>query len=173
MNKVQAEGTAYIYFDRADEVPRATAMGLRVEGLDPFMVEQLPNSTDVRLALVRSFFRPEAADVYYLYWDDGSDLDALDAKVERGAYTDDDFRNSVKTLYQRTVCANCQSQWDTLIIPPGDPYPGAPRLLQEKIRVRAARGSFKACPRCGARLRQMVVKIFRTDRAAGDVVRQR
>jgi len=160
MKEAEAESAGYIYFAKADGVPGTIEMGLHVQGLDPFMREQLPDSSDIRLVLIRSFFRPDSADIYYLYWNDGSDLDILDRKVEQGTYTDDDFKNSVKTLYQQTVCANCHSKWDTLIIPPGDPYLGAPGLLESKIKAKADSGAFKICPHCGARLRQMVVKIF-------------
>jgi len=160
MRVVKEEGAEFIYFRRVDDLPGAFIEGLRVEAPDPFMRERLPTSMNTRLIWVKSFFRPDSADRYYLYWDDRSDLDALDIKVEEDLYTDDDFENSVKTLYQRTLCTNCYRTWDTLIIPPGDPYLGAPGLLEAKINAIAARNGFKTCPHCDARLRQMVVKIF-------------
>jgi ribosomal protein S27AE len=96
--------------------------------------------------------------MYWLYWGGDVDLSALDKRVREGIYTDHDFEGAVKTQYSLTVCPVCGSQWDTLIIPPGDPYLGAPGLYEKKVEewVRKIRG----CPACGARLRQLVVQVL-------------
>lgn len=157
MKEIQAEGTRYIYFTRTDGIPAATVMGLDVKGIDPFMRQHLAESEDVRLVLIPSPLWPDAAYVYYLHWDDGRDLVALDHKVEEGTYTDEDFRHAAKTLYQKTVCDDCHEDWDTLVMPTGDPYLGAPGLEDVKIREHAV---ISRCPNCGAFFRQLVVKIF-------------
>jgi hypothetical protein len=130
-----------------------------VEGLDPFVKNCLATGRemdDVRLVLIRSLFRTDQADVYYLHWDDGRNLHGLDQRVEDGAHTDGDFIHSAKTVYSKTRCPACQLRWDTLIMPPGDPYLGAPGLLYAKIRGHR----LERCANCGASLRQLVVKIF-------------
>ncbi len=158
MREIEAEHTKFIYFTRADGLPGTRVMGLHVRGLDPFMQRRVQNSSDFRLVLMRNVFSPDAADVYYLHWNDGQNLNALDIKVEQGTFSDSDFELSVKTVYQRTQCPKCHLWWDTLVIPPGDPYLGAPGLLEKKVAMRS--GSYNTCPNCGASLRQLVVKIF-------------
>lgn len=154
MKKIEAEHTEYTYFRRTD--PKVLANGLKVKNLDSFMIDVLPSSQDTRLVAIKNFFEPNTADFYYLYWDDGSDLDALDAKVENNRYTDHDFANSLKTVFQWTECLDCRQRWPTLVIPPGDPYRGSPGLLEQKIK----KAKFKQCPKCNAALRQMVVKLW-------------
>lgn len=156
MKEVETEHTEYIYFGRTDEVPKVLANGLKVRGIDAFMLNILPSSQDTRLVVIKNFFEPQIGNVYYLYWDDHSNLDALDLKVENNRCTDQDFTNSVKTVFQWTECSNCHQRWPTLVIPPGDPYRGAPGLLEQKIK----RAKFKQCPNCNASLRQMVVKLW-------------
>lgn len=156
MKEIEAEHTKYTYFGRTDKVPNVLANGLRVRNHDSWMLDILPLSQDTRLVVIKNFFETNIADVYYLYWDDGSDLDALDAKVENNRYTDQDFVGSVKTVFQWTECLNCRQKWLTLVIPPGDPYQGAPGLLEKKIK----KAKFKQCPNCNAPLRQMVVKLW-------------
>ena len=173
MREIEPEHTPYIYFTESDGVPgtgvisyqsggrlQHLQMGGYVESLS-VMEAYLRNCSDVRLVLIPSFVRPGTADVHYLFWDDGTDLKALDDKVELNTYTDADFENSIKTRYQRTWCGSCGSEWDTLVVDPADPYLGAPGLLQEKVGRQYAAGRPLNCPNCRASLRQFVVKIFR------------
>jgi hypothetical protein len=158
MKYVCAEGTYYLYFTRSDGVPSATVMGLRIWHMDDYMVDRLTTGhemSDVRLGLDRSL-RPGLAITYYLHWDDGRDLNALDRRVEEDTYNDEDFKHSAKTHHARTLCFTCHLKWDTLVMDGGDPYYGARHLLQEKITSHR----ILRCPNCGASLRQLVVKIF-------------
>lgn len=156
MKEIEAEHTEYTYFGRTDEIPNVLANGLKVRNIDSFMLDVLRSSQDTRLVVIKNFFEPKIGDIYYLYWDDRSNLDELDSKVENNRYADQDFTNSVKTVFQWTECLDCRQRWPTLVIPPGDPYRGAPGLLEQKIK----RAKFKQCPNCNAALRQMVVKLW-------------
>jgi len=156
VKEIEAEGTRYIYFSRADGIPRPVEMDLQVKRYHPFMTAQLAKAIDFRLVLI-TLLRPDEAYVHYLYWSDGQDLDRLDVKIEQGAYCDDDFQDAVKTVYQKTTCLNCHRIWDTLVMP-SDPYLGAPGLLQAKLVKVGTK--IKPCPNCGASLRELVMKIF-------------
>ena len=156
MKKIQAEGTTFAYWTRADGIPKAIEMGLQVKGLEPFMATQLGTCPEIRLILIR-LLDLHIAYIRYLYWDNEQDLDILDDKVVQGKFTDDDFKDAVKTVYQRTVCSNCGYTWDTLVMPP-EPYLGSPGLFEKKLAEKVPK--LKTCPNCGASLRQLVVKIF-------------
>lgn len=156
MKEIEAEGTRYIYFSRTYGIPEPVEMDLQVKEYNPFMTEQLAKAIDFRLVLI-TLLRPDEAYVHYLYWNDGQDLARLDVKIEQGTYCDDDFQDSVKTVYQKTTCFNCHKIWATLMMP-SDPYLAAPGLLQAKL-VKVG-SKIKTCPNCGASLRQLVMKIF-------------
>jgi hypothetical protein len=156
MKEIQVENTRYIYFSQIDSLPEESEIGLKIEGFSSFMKEHLDKSLDLRLVLIKTFFNPSTFYVYYLYWSNGQDLKELDQKVTGNTFTDEDFKASVKTVYQKTICSNCHSALDTLVIDTGDPYLGSPGLLQDKLR----RSVFKQCPNCRESLRQAVVKIF-------------
>jgi hypothetical protein len=159
MREIEPEGTSYIYFSKTDDLPAERVMGMMVSPIGPFMRRQLQlrASTDFRLVLVRSPFRADDAWVYYLHWDDGTDLDAIDIAVKEGRYTDNDFRHAAKTEYQKTRCDGCHRAWDSLVMPTGDPYLGAPGLDDIKLREHVV---IQRCPNCGTSFRQLVVKIF-------------
>jgi hypothetical protein len=157
MKWVEAEGTHYLYFTRADGVSVPTVLGLNIALAPPSVETLLAASADFRLVVVRSFLEPEEGLVYYLHWDNGQDLDELDRKVERDTYTDGDFAHAAKTEYGPTTCQKCGQVWRTLVLPLGDPYIDAPGLYERKIREHAI---IRTCPNCGEPLRQLVVKIF-------------
>ncbi len=164
MKQIQAEGTSYIYYARQDDLPEAPVFGLETIRKIPertlWNELLLPAMDDFRLALI-SFHQPDTeAWVYYLHWNDGSQLDLLDKKVEDDSYTDEDFKHAVKTELQTTMCFACGWSGRTLVMPTGDPYLGAPGLDDVKLKLRVATMGFKRCPTCGANLRQGVVKIF-------------
>ncbi len=169
MKEITAENTKYTYFTRSDGVPQSNMVSYEahgqlrtvklqgyVESLAP-MEGLLASSSDVRLVLIHSSFYPNIADVHYLYWNDGTDLDALDRRIEEGIFADTDFTNSIKTHYSRTWCSVCRYIWDTLVFDPADPYAGALGLLQDKM----SRFNYLKCPNCGAPFRIWVVKVFR------------
>jgi len=156
MHKVQAEGTTFWYVTGDEDPADITSTGLVVEAPDPELAARIRQHPDVRLVVFERMLKRTHGDVYYLFWNNGQDLVALDRRVLAGTYTDADFVASVKTTFQETRCDNCGSHWQTLVIPSGDPYPGAPGLLQRKIAL----SKFELCPACRASLRQMVVKIL-------------
>lgn len=166
--QVTAENTTYVYFANGDALPSRPMFsfndggGRRVvklrgysESLDA-MPKFLATNSDIRLVLVPGLLDSQTVDVEYLYWNDGTDLDALDTKVDCDSYTDDDFRNSIKTHYQKALCTSCGSEWDTLVVDTGEPYAGAPGLLQQKLR----RQSVGPCPNCNTDFRLSVVKVL-------------
>jgi len=171
VKEIEAEGFKYIYCTRSDGIPLARVVGpqrqeaeslihgLELEGIEPFMQRQLAQSSDIRLVYVQRFFQPHIADVFYLHWDDGNNLNTLDEKVERGNFTDIDFKNSLLTVYRRIECPNCHLWWDALIVKPADSYWGDSKLFDAKIALRSS--SFKSCPNCGASFRRLVAKIFK------------
>jgi hypothetical protein len=115
--------------------------------------------SDIRVVLSK-LLQSDVLYLYFLHWDDESDLGKLDEKVVSGTFTDKDFENAVKTQLTETRCFNCNWEGYTLVMPPAEPYIGAPGLEQKKLALRTARQGFKTCPNCGASLRQDVVKIF-------------
>src|SRR5262249_6448827 len=139
----------FISYARLDGEQATIEIGFGKESL-PSMVDQLEKSRDIRLILVPRWLHPTAGDVYYLYWDDDSDLEQLDDKIRQDIFTDENFQNSVKTLYQQTICFNCHNIWKTLVIPTGDPNHGGAKLEQAKISNKSTRNAFKRCPNCGA-----------------------
>lgn len=157
MKWVEAEGTRYLYFTRADGVLALTEVGLNIALAPPSMETLLAASADIRLVLVSSFLEPTKGLVYYLHWDNGQDLDELDRKVERDTYTDADFAHVAKTEYQLMTCKKCGQVWRTFVLPLGDPYLDAPGLYERKIREHAI---IRTCPNCGEPFRQLVVKII-------------
>jgi hypothetical protein len=157
MREIRPEGTPYFYFTATDQLPGTSYRDMQLSNFDPFMRTALPAAKDCRLVLVKSQFLAGRALVYFLHWDDGTDLLAVDRRVERNAFTDDDFRRSVKTEYQVTRCDSCKRRWHTLVIPPGDPYDDAPGLYEEKLRTHHL---IERCPACNTYFRQLVVKIF-------------
>jgi hypothetical protein len=155
MREVSAEGTRFYYFGQAEDPGVGVGLELQVEPPASAVMEKIAKSEDVRPALFVSMLNPNRGHIYFLHWCNGQDLDDLDQRVEKGEYSDADFSQSIKTVYQDTWCDKCNRSWPTLVVPPGDPYPGAPGLMERKIASR----NFARCP-CGAPFRQMVVKIF-------------
>lgn len=154
MKEVSAEGTRFYYFGKSEDPDTASGLDLEFAPPAPQVMTKVSKSTDVRGALFASMLRPGRGNFYFLHWSKGQDLDDLDRRVENGSYSDEDFSASIKTVYQDTFC-ECHRSWPTLVVPPGDPYPGAPGLLERKITDQ----NFKRCP-CGVPFRQMVVKVF-------------
>lgn len=164
MIEIQAESTSYIYIAEKDGLPPETFID--------FTVQKVPTQSlwtsvlskdmnDFRFVLIRGFVKNRKDMwVYYLHWHDNIDLVALDEKVLRGTYTDEDFIDAVKTDLQTTICPLCNWAGLTLVMPIGDPYIGAPGLEMQKLKRRLSAGGFRKCPNCGADLKQGVVKIF-------------
>lgn len=158
MKKIKAENTTFIYLFSTDRLSDAinAELNIDVKDIDTEITRKLARGIDTRVILVENIFKSRNYNVYYLYWDDETKLDLLDIKVANDSFTDRDFKYSVKTQYQKTNCFNCHLVWDTLIMPPGDPYLGSPGLMEKKVRDK----KLLKCPNCKSSFRQLVVKIL-------------
>lgn len=156
MKEITAEHVTSLYVPRVEGAPEPGEVGRPIEGLGPFMRDRLNDADDFRLVLIPSVPHFDVLHAYFLHWDDGRNLDDLDQKVEQNTYTDQDFLHSAKARHERTRCTHCGHVWNTLVMPTGDPYLGAPRLEQLKIKQHR----IVRCPHCGSSLRQLVVKVF-------------
>ena len=116
---------------------------------------ELFNQDDVRPILIVTLWNPHLADLNYLYWNNGQNLDELDRKVIQNKFTEDDFAYSVITRYQQTRCFECNWAGHTLVIDDWH-YFRTPGLSTLKIR----QNKILQCPNCQNSLRQLVVKIF-------------
>lgn len=162
MEKVIAENTEYLYFSEADGYPSEKLLDSNVVGIPSNHVREhvlAGQFSDMRLALIRFPLQGELF-TYFLHWDTNVDLLKLDQKVLASSYTDRDFEDSIKTQLLMARCSQCNWEGYALVVPPGDPYIGAPGLDQKKVARRYARHGFKNCPNCGAKFTQDVVKIF-------------
>ncbi len=157
MRSITAEGFQFIYLARGEDVSGVKALGIDVPQVDPLMFERVSSVQSVRPILVPHRPGSRLVDVNFLHWNDGTDLDEVDRKVEACDYTDKDFESSIMCTHQNTWCRNCNRRWNTLIVPP-DSYIGAGDLYQRKIAMREK--AFKRCPACNASLRQLVVEFL-------------
>ncbi len=153
MKKIKVENTEF-FIETGNAL--APEFPLKVNNPEQLKLLDVYSGSDVRLMLVPSFFKIDYGNLYWLFWIDPKTSDKINEKITHNTFTDNDFLNSVKTFYQITECSNCKRKFDTLIIPPGDPYPGNPKLLAKKIGL----SKFQKCPACNFGLRQMVVKII-------------
>jgi len=125
------------------------------------MIDQLRNSLDIRAILL--YWPPhrmpsqESDDIslYYLYWSNGQNLEILDQKIEQNTFTDEDFRYSVVTRDNRTICFQCNSVWDTLVLESSWYF-----FERGLDRVKERQSPYECCPNCGKKFTIQVVKIF-------------
>ena len=155
MKKIKVEEIDLFYLMPGDESSLLDNPPIKIEDLDRLLKPELFNPNDFRVILVITPFYFNRATLNYLYWNNGQDLKELDVKVAENNFTENDFKASVITRYQKTRCSNCETWWDTLRIIE-DNYFRTPGLSTTKVR----QSNFIECPNCGASLRQLVVKIF-------------
>lgn len=162
MKEIQAEGTTYFYLTKKEGLPSSGTLDVAPMSIPNQMIWDavLKTSMDDMRVILSSVLHPIPLYLYFLHWDDKSNLDVLDEKVLNGTFSDTDFVNSVKTQLTTTKCFKCGWQGHTLVMPPAEPYIGAPGLESKKVALRYERKGFKTCPNCGASLTQDVVKIF-------------
>lgn len=159
MKAIKAEGTQFIYFTQVDGYPKETEIHASVQGRHTFMKEKIEEGPrDIRAVLTK-WIHPEVAFLQYLYWSDNTDLKLLDVAVEQGTFDEASFLHSVKTLYQVTICMSCMSKWHSLVIDTVA-YFDVPGLAQKKV----SEAKILLCPKCGAMLRQLVVKIWNEEK---------
>jgi hypothetical protein len=164
MKEIQAEGIKFIYLTPNEGLPHGTMNGLKIAEaprLEAFWDKVKAHGlNDIRLILMQYGKADSRGHIQFLHWDDSPNLQALDEKIAKGTFGDEDFKNSVITTFGRTLCTQCGWEGHTLVLFTADAYALKPDLELKKIRERQARQGFKICPNCGIKLRQMVVKIF-------------
>ncbi len=159
MKSVKAEGISFIYFTK-DEVRQDKILSENTvrgaELIRPLWDKiSLDSLIDMRLILYE-YMRHENKYIRFLHWSDRTDLTLLDTKVEENTYTDDDFKNSLITVFGKTFHRVCNWEGYTLVLHRSDVYAGRGELELMKIRDH----KFYNCPKCGGVLSQPVVKIF-------------
>lgn len=159
--KIVAEKTEFIYLYKKDPYPLE---GCLVNGLSVCLFSRNSSNPenfvldylDMRIILVNNPLNSKSSILYYLHWDNNQDLEELDERIEKDEFTDEDFVCSIKTFAQETLCPKCGCKYNTLVVPSGDIYTGAPGLMNDKVKNKR----YKSCPSCLSSLRQLVVKIF-------------
>src|SRR5688572_12977817 len=112
MKRIIAEGIEYHYFSAGEDIPSAAELGIHSKhrDLDYQLAKAkriLPaNISDLRLVILQGSTRTvnDQSFIYYLHWEDGTDLNMLDHKVESGSFTDDDFHRSLLVEDSYTGC---------------------------------------------------------------------
>lgn len=165
MKAIEAEGMKYVYFTKAEGLPPNAILAqsnvkadvLRAEW-DNLLVNHLDS---IRLVLISSSITPSIKSLYFLQWNDSSDLEALDRKVENDTCSDADFENAVVTNLIHLICVK-KRDWEGegLVLHTADAYLNAPGLEEKKLKLRRAQGEPLVCPICGSNVHQFVVKIF-------------
>jgi DNA-directed RNA polymerase subunit RPC12/RpoP len=157
MFEVKVENTRFLYLTEG-EVPYPAAPFTEIKVPPTEALENIARADDVRIAIFENPLRKGVGWVNFLFWPNHPQLADLDLKVCKGDYSDEDFAASVKTEYIRTICPQCGRSWPSLVIDSGNPYLGAPGLINRKI----AQSRILRCPACGSSLRLLVVRIFET-----------
>jgi len=153
--KINPEGLQFTYFANTD-LDELIRLQSQIERFDLSMINQIKNSLCIREILVSfNWSFGKTTDLYYLLWNDGEELEALDEKVAKDAYTSEDFKYSIITRAQKTKCFECGKISDTLVME-SDLYFGRKELLKSKDR----QNPWKSCPNCEAKFRIYVVKIL-------------
>jgi hypothetical protein len=162
MKEIHVEGMKYFYCFKSDGLPSKNIEEMLIRD-NPLLHDAWDSVLqadfdDMRLILLASLFQPKILHPYFLHWDDDTNLDILDSKVASDTHTDADFHNAVISRFGKTFCTNCDWQGYTPVLFTAESYINQPELERTKIDLR--QGSFKHCPNCNVRLRQMVTKIF-------------
>jgi hypothetical protein len=164
MKQIEAEGMKYTYFAKHEGLPEflgeehnVNKVGLQ-EMWDRFLSKHL---NEIRLVLVPPFPSRTTRLLYFLQWNNGQDLDALDTKVMNDTYTDEDFSNAVLTRLIKIICVR-NRDWTGygLVMHSADIYIGHGDLEFRKWDLRRAVGEPFRCPVCNLDMHIFVVKIF-------------
>lgn len=158
MLKISAEKTSFFYFTSSEQIRLVEdQLPLKVPRFNQLELRDIYHCQDIRLVLFQSFISNNSGHLYWLFWKDSLVPLNIDSLVfENNLDLSEYFVNSVKTVYQKTHCRDCGKIHDTLVIPTGDPYPGAPGLLEKKIEI----FTYLRCPICNSGFGQLVVKII-------------
>jgi hypothetical protein len=160
MKRICAESTEFFYLCSHDPIPS--------EGqcIDDFVVRHyssknlsqniLIDYSDTRVIISANPIDRFRGIIYYLYWDNDQNLNELDFHVKNDKFTDEEFSQSIVTVYEEIDCCNCQTHHKILSVPSDHCYIKNHELFLEKFRKRKK----KLCPVCSSSLRKSVVKIF-------------
>lgn len=156
MKRIKAENVDYVYLLPGDEIPSKVDEEPVLQNYlsQPEIFISLQSGLDTRIAV--SKFTKGKWSIDILFWNDSTDLVQLDADVLAGTYSDTQFINSVRVYPTNVTCFNCNHVWESLCIPGGEAYIGAPELGPKKFLL----SRLKSCPNCDRSLRISVVKIF-------------
>ncbi len=92
---------------------------------------------------------------YYLHWSDGTDLEALDARVAAGTATDDDFRGALVADLRNIQCLHCGASLDVAAIDTGHVM-----FAHDRAERLAAHRFEESCPCCKTPQRIYIVEIL-------------
>jgi hypothetical protein len=148
MNEITLRGYPKVVYIRNEDIPE-------IETIPDTLKPKLVNNEQARPILL-SGGRLYTFNMYFLYWFEKVDLEALDQKVMESTYTDDDFTYVAITMYQRTHCRDCREEYDTLALVTVLSSARQNRLADILRADRLERYSglpFIQCPNCGADLR--------------------
>lgn len=151
MIKIIAEGTTFFYVPPSAGHEAFTRMSTTASE------EQLAlaSGVDTRLAFFRG--RRESLIPYWLVWQAPVDLQHLDIEMNKEGANTNIFIGALRTLLLTSRCRSCASEYRTLCIDAGDPYPGNSELHMQKIRTM----QIIRCPKCGGIFGLLVAKIVR------------
>jgi len=148
MNEITLRGYPKVVYIRNEDIPE-------IETIPDTLKPKLVNNERARPILL-SGGRLYTFNMYFLYWFEKVDLEALDQKVMESTYTDDDFALVTITMYQRTHCRDCHEEYDTLAEVSVLSSARQNRLIDTlwaDHRERYSGLPFIQCPNCGADLR--------------------
>jgi hypothetical protein len=157
---IAAEGVTFMYVAGSDRQEGVSLARHHLPTIDVTFVTETLQRPDVRLAFFEWRFTsaPHGWMPQFLVWATQRDLNEIDSRVAQGTHGEDDFADSIKAEAQRhlTRCFECGASHPALVVDLGNPYPGAPELMGNKVRVFAG----KRCPNCGHPLRQVVALLL-------------
>jgi Zn finger protein HypA/HybF involved in hydrogenase expression len=155
IKNIKPEGLQFTYFANTD-LDELIRLQSQLEQFNLSMINRIKNSLDIRAILISlNLLDVNNNYLYYLYWHNGENLEALDAKVAKDTFTSKEFEYSIITREQTTKCLKCGKVWNTLVME-GDLYFGKKELR----KVKEQQNSWMSCPSCGAMFRIYVVKIL-------------
>lgn len=160
MKIITAENVPYYYFSKGEGKPQLQDMNVIRHWhwtLSKWETVIEPDMYDIRPIL---FDLVGTYGLYFLHWDDGIDLEHLDAKIDDDTYVDEDFNYAMPGEFTTLICLGCRWRGYALQFDHGLAHRDAPGLFKTKFRTRYDRKGFLGCPRCGEPFRISIVKIF-------------
>jgi hypothetical protein len=94
--------------------------------------------------VLTTLIAPEPKIYGVMHWSDGSDLTALDQKVQGGNVEDGDFAGALFAEPRTIICRACEAQVRVLAVDTGQPLFASDRA--ERLRAHQLK---RSCPACG------------------------